>query len=186
MLKTWLIALAFIALTASAHAGNQSKLGPNPALTGGEYTTGGGLTVAMETRNIAGNLALCGVWAQSASMSVYSRRAAPRVLAKGVARLNGQVIARNFGFLNRVAPAENYAGSTATCIVLNRAWRAQDATTRLELRIPRQKLLLSSSTGRDIGPQVFFVRSDSRNPAMLKGTIVPSRFTHFLSREPQF
>lgn len=169
-----------------AHAGPSVKLGGNAALTGGDYSTGGGLTVAMEPRQIGGNLGLCGVWAQSSAMSIYTRDAAPRVLSKGVATLNGDVIARDFGFLNRVRPASSYAGAPAGCVVLNQAWQPRYATSRLDLRIPRQRIFLTSDSRRRNGQQVFFTRSDSTNPALQKGSFLPSSITRFTTGATQY
>lgn len=175
-----------LALAPMAYAGSPIKLGENAALTGGDYSTGGGLTVAMEPRQIGGNLALCGVWAQSNAMSIYTRKAAPRVLAKGVATLNGQVIARDFGFLKRVRPAASYTGAPAGCVVLNQAWQADFASARLDLRIPRQRIFLTSDSRRRNGQQVFFTRSDSSNPALKKGSFLPSSITRYTTSSAQF
>lgn len=176
MFKTAVFAAIISALGMTSHAAPSVPLGQGAVLTGGDYTTGGGLTVAMEQREIGGRLGLCGVWAESTSMSVYTRKAASRVLAKGKATLNGQVVATDFRFLNQVRPSSSYAGAPATCILTDRAWQARDAQAVLQLRIPRQKIFLTSSD-RNTGPRVFFVRSDSANPALKKGSLVPNSIT---------
>lgn len=186
MFKTARLTAIALVLTLGTAAQAGPTLGDRPALTGGEYTTGGGLTVAMEARPINGTLGLCGVWAQSTSMSVYTRKAASRVLAKGVATLNGQVIARDFGFLNRVRPADSYAGAPAGCVLLNRAWQASDGAGQLQLRIPRQRIFLTAESRRKNGPQVFFTRSDRANPALAKGSLLPARITSYSSSTTQY
>lgn len=184
MFKRALIGAIFCALGATGHAATSVPLGQGAVLTGGDYTTGGGLTVAMETREIGGRLGLCGVWAESTSMSVYTRNAASRILAKGKATLNGRVIATDFRFLNQVRPAPSYAGAPATCILTNRAWQSQDAQGVLQLRIPRQKVLLIPS-GRNAAPRVFFVPSDSANPALKRGSFLPESITSFSTQKTQ-
>lgn len=186
MLKRALLATVCVALGTTAFANTAVKLGPNAAMTGGDYSTGGGLTVAMETREIGGKLGLCGVWAQSESMSIYTRHEAPRILARGVASLNGQVITKDFGFLNRVRPSESYTGAPANCVVLNRAWSPSDGSASLTLRIPRQKVFNTSNSRRENGPRVFFTKSDSRNPAFAKGSILPSSVTSYSSNSSQW
>lgn len=184
MFKKAVFAAIFCTLGVTGHAGTSVSLGPGAVLTGGEYTTGGGLTVAMEAREIGGKLGLCGVWSESTSMSVYTRNAASRVLAKGAATLNDEVVARDFRFLNRVRPAPSYAGAPANCIVIDRAWQAQDTQAVLQLRIPRQKIFLTSSD-RNTGPRVFFKRSDSTNPALKQGSFLPPSVTSFSSHKTQ-
>lgn len=186
MFSKSLLSVIVLALGTAAHAGPTVKLSSSASLTGGDYSTGGGLTVAMETRAINGKLGLCGVWAQSTSMSIFTRNAAPRVLAKGVATLNGQVITRDFGFLNRVRPASSYTGAPAGCVVLNQAWQPQFATAALQLRIPRQRIFLTSDSRRKNGQKVFFTRSDSTNPALKKGALLPSSVTQFSTGTTQF
>lgn len=175
MLKTALTAALLLAMSAPLQA-SPVKLGPDAVLSGGDYSTGGGLTVALEPRAIDGKLGLCGVWAQSTNMPVYTRRAASGVLTKGIVMIDGQVVTRNLNFLNRVRPSESYAGAAAGCAVLNRAW-SPDTAARVTVRIPRHKIIATSEPRRQNGPRVFFTRSDSANPALTKGSLVPSYIT---------
>jgi len=183
MFKTAVFAAIFCAIATTSYAATSVPLGQSAVLTGGEYTTGGGLTVAMEQREIGGKLGLCGVWAESTSMSIYTKNAASRVLAKGKATLNGQVVATDFRFLNQVLPAPGYTGAPAACVVTNRVWQARDAQAVLQLRIPRQKIFMTSSD-RNTGPRIFFTRSDSANPALKTGSFLPDSIRSF-SYSPQ-
>ena len=170
MFKQIVFAACLSVLATASHAVTAYPLGQNAAMTGGEYTTGGGITVAMEAREIGGKLGLCGVWAQSRRMSAYTSNAASRVLAKGVARLNGEVVATDFRFLNRVLPAASYAGAPATCVVLNRPWQAFYRQAPLQLRIPKQKIFTAPAGSRR-APRVFFTQSENPNPALSRGSI---------------
>ncbi len=176
-----LLSALFLGLSSLGATAQTVPLGPNPTLGGGSYSTGGGLTVAMEARDIDGRLGLCGVWAQSKQLTVYTRRAASRVLSKGSVVLGGEVITHNFDFLNRVNPAETYAGAPAGCVVLNRAWQAIDAAKPLDIRIPRQRVYTSSNEKGGASPRVFFARSEDNNPALAKGSLLPSRYSSFSS-----
>ncbi|MEM6588262.1 MAG: hypothetical protein AAF641_07410 [Pseudomonadota bacterium] len=179
LLTAALLALAFPSLAATA------KLGPNAVISGGEYSTGGGLTVAVEARNTEGKLAICGIWAQSTSMSAYTRQAASAVLTKAVVQIDGQTVWRNLNFLNRVGPAKTYAGEPSGCMFLNRAWTG-DPTARMTVRIPRQKIVATSASRLENGPRVFFTRSDLANPALAKGSLVPSFITSRSSSGTQY
>ena len=86
MFKSALLTATFLSLATPSLAAS-AKLGPGAVLSGGEYSTGGGITVAIEPRDIGGKLGFCGVWAQSTSMSAYTRRAASSVLTKGVVKI---------------------------------------------------------------------------------------------------
>lgn len=179
MFKPAFLSALLIVLSSTAHAGSVT-LGPAAVLSGGDYSTGGGLTVAVEARAIEGKLGLCGVWAQSEAMSAYTRRAAPRVLARGIVLIDGKVVARNLNFLKRVRPSASYTGAPSACTVLNRPWSARD-TANLSVRIPRQKVFLMSESRRQGGPRVFFTRSDKVNPAIAKGSLLPASITSYSS-----
>ena len=134
----------------------------------------------MEPRQIGGKLGLCGVWAQSTDMSVYTRRAGSGVLTKAIVMIDGKIVTRNLTFLNRVRPSESYTGAEAGCAVLNRAW-SPDTAARMTIRIPRHKIIATSEPRRKNVTRVIFSRSDSANPALAKGSLVPSYIT---SRSP--
>ncbi|MEO0371130.1 MAG: hypothetical protein AAF231_06705 [Pseudomonadota bacterium] len=184
MFKHALFAALFLSMAAPAQAGS-AKLGSGALVTGGDYSTGGGLTVAVEPRAINGQLGFCGVWAQSEALSVYTRKAAARVLTKGVINIDGQRVVRNLNFLNRVRPSPSYSGAPAGCIVVNRPWSG-DTASRMTIRIPRQKIVASSGSRIQTGPRVFFTRSDSANPALAKGTFLPPHITSRSSRGSQY
>lgn len=160
-----------------AGAGEAPRLGPAPVLGGGQYSTGGGITVAVELRDIGGRTGLCGVWAQSEQLTVYVRNAGRRVLSKGSIALDGRILTNNLDFLKRVAPAPGYAGAPAGCVRLARPWRPGDAERRLEVWIPRQQVYFDKN-GRDGGgPRITFRDKGRPNPAMGAGSLLPEDWT---------
>lgn len=171
-----LAAAAAILMTAPAEAGEMPRLGLAPVIGGGEYSTGGGITVALEMRNMTGRTGLCGVWADSAQLSVYVRRAAPRVLAKGSVALDGRVITHDLGFLKRTASADSYAGALAGCTRLKRPWQPGDGSGRLEIRIPRQQVHIGQNGGKKGGPRITFRDTGHPNPAMTAGSLLPAEW----------
>jgi len=161
----------------AARAGGIARLGPDPVLGGGVYSTGGGITVAVEMRNMGGRTGLCGVWAQSEQLTVYVRRAGRRVLSKGSIALDGRILTSNLDFLRRVAPAPGYAGAPAGCVRLDRPWRPGDAARRPEVWIPRQLVYFDSNGRRGGGPRITFRDKGHPNPAMGAGSLLPPHWT---------
>lgn len=134
--------LAVIGLTGLAACSpnvpaGQATLGQNPTLGGGTFTSPGGISVAVDARNIGGRTGICGVWAESINQSVMTRNTAPRVLAGGGVAMEGEGVAQGLGFLRKVEPAESYAGMQANCITTDRPWRAGDEARPLKVVLPR-------------------------------------------------
>ncbi|WP_317057298.1 hypothetical protein [Roseovarius rhodophyticola] len=150
------------------------SLGGAPTLGGGEYSTGGGITIAVEPRRtVDDQLALCGVWAQSDRLIAYVRRSGPSVLDRGSLAVNGRVVYRDLSFLNQVAPSKSYAKSEATCVGTSLPWQGNAS---VEIRIPRHVVVQDRDGSRD-GIEIRFGPSEAANPALLSGSVLPSRFT---------
>ena len=107
-----------------------AQLGSDPVLSGGSYSTGGGLTVAADIREYQGRTLVCGVWAQSDQQSILTKGKARGVVATGSVSVAGQTVVRGLGFMNEVPPMADYAGQEAGCTLTDRAWQAGDATRR--------------------------------------------------------
>ena len=134
------IALASALAGCGAATGPQvvARLGPDPVLAGGTYSTGGGLTVAADLREYQGRTLVCGVWAQSAQQSILTKGKARGVVATGSVAVGGQTVVRGLGFMREVPPMADYAGQEARCTLTDRAWQAGDEARQVEIRIPRQ------------------------------------------------
>ena len=115
-----------------------TRLGSDPILSGGTYTSGGGITVAADIRNDNGYTQICGVWAQSRHQSVFTNRVEHNVLGSGAVYLGNEAVIRGLVFMTEVDPADNYTGQTAGCIRTERPWRAGDETKTAQIRFPRQ------------------------------------------------
>lgn len=131
------LALGLAACTTVQPAG-QSTLGANPVVDGGTFSSGGGLTVAAELRESAGNTAVCGVWAQSERQSVLTKFKAARVIETGSIAVDGETVVRGLQFMPEVAPVGTYAGMQAACVRTERAWSAGDRQAQVDIRIPQQ------------------------------------------------
>ncbi|HEY9038275.1 MAG TPA: hypothetical protein VIN05_04940 [Roseovarius sp.] len=143
MKPSMLILFAALGLTGLAAcspnvSAGRATLGSDPALGGGTFTSPGGITVAVDARNIGGRTGICGVWAESVNQSVMTRNSGPKILDSGGVTLGGEAVAQGLGFLRKVEPATSYAGLEANCITTDRTWRAGDEARTLKIHLPRQ------------------------------------------------
>jgi len=124
--------------TMSAPAQTVARLGGAPVLSGGSYSTGGGLTVAIDVRERQGKTMVCGVWAESAQQSILTKGKAGGVLDSGSVALGDETLLRGLRFLAEVEPMAAYGGQEARCAVTSRPWQAGDGARRAVVRIPQQ------------------------------------------------
>lgn len=115
-----------------------ARLGADPVLSGGTYSSGGGLTVAADLQEYQGRTLICGVWAQSEAQSILTKGKARGVVATGNVSVAGQTLVRGLTFMNEVAPMADYAGQEAGCTLTDRPWPTGDGDARVAIRIPRQ------------------------------------------------
>lgn len=115
-----------------------ARLGATPALGGGTYTSGGGITVAADLRNQQGRTMVCGVWAQSRQQSILTKHVERKVLGTAAVALGNETLARGLVFMPEVSPRADYAGAEAGCVITERPWRAGDEARTPEIRIPMQ------------------------------------------------
>jgi len=170
-----LAAIAALSLAAgSAALATQppdTRLGDHPAIAGGEYSTGGGITVAVELRRIGSQTGICGVWSESRRLTGYLSGRSREVLARGNILLDGVPVHHGLGFLRQTSPSESYAGAAADCIRTARPWRNG---ARVGVRIPRQLVVMER--GDDGGLDIRFRQTDTANPALLSGSILPAKW----------
>ena len=107
-------------------------------LSGGSYSTGGGITVAVDVRERQGKTMVCGVWAQSDQQSILTKHKAKGVLDSGAVSLGGETLVRGLRFMEEVPPMAAYGGQEAGCAVVPRPWQPGDAGRRAVIRLPRQ------------------------------------------------
>jgi hypothetical protein len=124
-----------------------APLGPDPVLSGGTYSSGGGITVAVDLREANGRTLVCGVWAQSRRQSVLTNGVEPRLLGSGSVVLGREVLLRGLLFMREVPPMADYAGQEAGCVLSARPWVAGDEGRRPEIRIPRQNVYVDADEG---------------------------------------
>ncbi|MDW3117042.1 MAG: hypothetical protein R8G60_04080 [Roseovarius pacificus] len=82
--------LSGLAACVSLEPAGVARLGSDPALGGGTYTSGGGITVAADLRNQGGRTMVCGVWAQSRQQSILTKLVERKVLGTGAVYLQAK------------------------------------------------------------------------------------------------
>ncbi len=114
-----------------------TPLGPDPAVAGGTYTTGGGLSVAAELRESERLTVVCGVWAIN-QQSAMTKLAEQQVLNSGALFRGRERVVSGLLFMRRVDPAPSYGGQEANCFRTDRPWRGPGRVARPEIFLPRQ------------------------------------------------
>jgi len=128
-----------------------------PTLGGGSFTSGGGLTVAVEVQERDGNTALCGIWAESRWQSALTNNKSREMLPAGSVYLGAQRLVQNLLFLNKVAPMADYSGQKVNCILTDRPWQAGDEAQKPIIRIPRRLVVWEGDS--DGGVSVYFYQT---------------------------
>lgn len=134
-----------------------ARLSASPVVSGGTYTSGGGITVAADVREDNGMTMVCGVRAISRHQSALTKFAERQVLGTGSVYLGRGRVVSNLLFMQQVDPAPSYGGAEARCITTGRAWAASDAVLRPSINLPRQ-IVADESEGMFGfgGPVVWF------------------------------
>lgn len=127
-----------LAACAAPRTETVARLSTAPTLSGGTYTSGGGITVAADIREENGQTLVCGVWALSRGQSVLTKFAERRVLGTGSVYLGRERIVSDLLFMQRVDPAPSYGGMEARCIKTSRVWSASDTALRPRISMSRQ------------------------------------------------
>ncbi len=160
-----LLGLALGGLGAASHAlaGPSVTLGSNPTMGGGIFTTGGGISVAVEAHQINGAPHLCGVWVRSTYLSGYVTDKVRDVLSSGVVQSGDDILLRDFRQFPQVDVAESYGGAQANCVPVARM------TGDFKVRIPNRSLV--NDRGNHSRVRVSFKQSRKVNPAYSNGSI---------------
>jgi len=137
----YLLLPLFAAACTPAQVSYVSRLANEPALDGGSFTTGGGLTTATELQERDGKTAICGVWAESRRQSVLTKFKAREMMPYGSVYIGDKRMVQNLLFYNKVEPMADYSGQQANCVLTSRPWRAGDERLKPVVRIPRRLVL---------------------------------------------
>ena len=128
-------ALLAVACTRFAIVGNDT-IGPGYATGGGEWNSGGGITIVVRAFERGGATVVCGAWAtdQQSVLSINQNRDVMEAASIYIGRTR---IVQNLVFMARVPYSDNISGGQANCVASSVPWRAQFAVTGPRTRIPR-------------------------------------------------
>mgnify|MGYP000635695331 FL=1 len=115
-----------------------TRLSASPTIDGGKYSSGGGVTVAVDVLETEGLATVCGAWANSEQQSVLTKGVEAAVLGSGSVYLGDTALVRGLTFMNEVKASKSYADVPANCVQTSYAWLSTDAEKLVSIRIPSQ------------------------------------------------
>jgi len=129
------LALLAMACTRFAIVGTDI-IGPGYAIGGGEWNSGGGITIVVRAFERGGATVVCGAWATD-RQSVLSVNQNRDVMEAGSVYIDRTRIVHNLAFMARIPYSDNITGSQASCVASSVPWRTEFAETEPRTRIPR-------------------------------------------------
>lgn len=109
---------------------------PEFSTGGGEWSSGGGISVAVDLREQNGATVVCGAWTTD-RQSVMSQDLNNDVMAVASVYGGNTRLVQNLSFMPRVPYARNLTGARANCVRTSESWRAEFAEAGPRVRIPR-------------------------------------------------
>ncbi len=150
--------LALASCTTYVGQASTTFLGDETLVSGGKYSSGGGITVAAELREVNGQTMVCGAWAQSIEQSILTKGAARGVLASSSIYHGRERVAQDLTFMKEVIPAGDYTASEARCRLTERPWQPGQTSKDFSIRMPR-KLVYRDFDDLGGGVFVYFTQS---------------------------
>ncbi len=118
---------------------------------GGEWDSGGGITIAARAFERNGVTVICGAWTMD-RQSVMTSELNDEVLGAGSVFLDGDRAVQNLSFMRLVRYSDNIAGEQANCVAAGLPWKADYAAAPARVRMPRMAFVL----GRKPANRVVF------------------------------
>ncbi len=111
-------------------------VGPGYVTGGGEWNSGGGITVVARAFERGGATVVCGAWTTD-RQSVLSINQNDDAMETGSVYAGNTRLVMNLAFMARVPYADNISGAQANCVASTVPWRAEFAEKGPRLRFPR-------------------------------------------------
>lgn len=121
---------------------------PDYVIGGGEWSSGGGITVAARVFERNGASVVCGAWATD-KQSVLSATLNENVIEAASVYAGDTRLVQNLRFMARTAYADSITGARANCVAAAHPWQANFATSA-RVEIPRQRFLLDDRNSNAI------------------------------------
>ena len=114
---------------------------PRYSVGGGEWDSGGGITIAARAFERNGVAVICGAWTMD-RQSVLTSELNDDVMEAGSVFLDGDRAVQNLSFMRLVPYSDNIAGEQANCVASGLPWKADYAAAPARVRIPRMAFTL--------------------------------------------
>jgi hypothetical protein len=111
-------------------------VGPGYVSGGGEWNSGGGVTVVVRIFERGGTTVVCGAWATD-QQSVLSINRNTDAIQVGSIYAGNTRLVQNLSFMAHVPYSINITGAQAECVASTVPWRAEFAETGPRVRFPR-------------------------------------------------
>jgi len=112
---------------------------------GGEWNSGGGITVVARAFERDGATVVCGAWTMNRQSGLTSELNYD-VLEAGSVFLGRDRAVQNLSFMRLVPYSDNIAGEQANCVATGLPWKADYATAPARARLPRMAFTLDWET----------------------------------------
>ena len=142
------VALAFLAVACTRFATvGTNTIGPGYAIGGGEWNSGGGITVVVRAFERNGVTVVCGAWTtdQQSALTITLNE---NVIETGSIYLGGVRVVQNLAFMAPVSYSQNISGAQANCVASGKPWRPEFAATPPIVRIPRLSFPIDAESGQ--------------------------------------
>ena len=122
------------------------RLSPAATVTGGRYSSGGGLRVAVEVAPVTGRTHLCGVWSDLPGQVPQTEGVGRALLHEAHVMLGARRLNVDPGALRRVRARKDYTGAHANCLDTGLDWNPALARAPLRLHLPALVVYRSTTT----------------------------------------
>jgi hypothetical protein len=137
--------LALAGCTTAVSVGTDT-IDPRYSVGGGQWSSGGGITIAARAFERNGVAVICGAWTMD-RQSVVTSELNEEVMQAGSVYLGDDRAVQNLSFMRMVPYSDNIASEQANCVATGRPWKADYVAAPARVRIPRMAFLLDEETG---------------------------------------
>ena len=149
------VALALTGCTTATPVGTD-PIDPRYSVGGGEWNSGGGITIVARAFERNGATVICGAWTMDRQSGMTSELN-DDVLAAGSVFLDGDRAVQNLSFMRLVPYSDNIAGEQANCVATGLSWKVDYTTAPARVRMPRMAFAMG-----DLPENVLVFRETQR------------------------
>ncbi len=136
-----LVLASILAACVQRAAVEPQSVGSDYTIGGGEWDSGGGITIVARAFERDGTTIVCGAWTTD-QQSAVSATLNENVIEAASIYAGKTRLVQNLNFMRRVRYAENIAGAPVNCVASAKPWLAEFATDGARVEIPRLQFIL--------------------------------------------